>query len=93
MQSEVALSTTEAEYIALSQSMRDLFSMRNMFKEIAVPLGISTTAINTYSKAFEDKKGLQELASSERYRPRTKNIAIKYHHFREHVKNGVIKII
>ena len=32
MQTEIALSTTEAEYIALSQSMRDLLPIRSMIE-------------------------------------------------------------
>jgi hypothetical protein len=42
---------------------------------------------------FEDNNGALELAKSPRYRPHTKHIAIKYHHFREHVKNGLVSIL
>lgn len=41
---------------------------------------------------FEDNYGTLELAHEPRYRPRTKHTEIKYHHFREHVKSGRIKI-
>ena len=41
---------------------------------------------------FENNKGSEELSKVPKYRPRTKHIAIKYHHFREWVKNGTIKI-
>ncbi len=41
---------------------------------------------------FEDNKGAEELAKFPKYRPRTKHIAIKFHHFREWVKNGKIII-
>ena len=34
MQTQVALSTMEAEYIALSQSMRDLIPIREILKEL-----------------------------------------------------------
>ena len=39
---------------------------------------------------FEDNKGAKELAICPKNRPRTKHIAVKYHHFREHVKNNII---
>ena len=32
-----------------------------------------------------------ELATSQKYRPRTKHISIKYHHFRDQVKKGRVK--
>jgi hypothetical protein len=41
---------------------------------------------------FEDNNEAVELATRPRYRPRTKHIAIKYHHFHEHVRNGSISI-
>ena len=41
---------------------------------------------------FEDNKGGLELASTPRYRPRTKHIAIKYHHFRGRVQDGTVTL-
>ena len=34
LQTEIALSTLEAEYIALSQSMRELLPLRNLLQEV-----------------------------------------------------------
>ena len=36
LQTEITLSTTEPEYIALSQSMRDLIFLMNLLNEIAL---------------------------------------------------------
>ena len=41
---------------------------------------------------FEDNKGAEELAKVPKNRPRTKHIATKYHHFREHVRNGTLLV-
>ena len=41
---------------------------------------------------YEDNRGALELATIPKMRPRTKHIALKYHHFRDHVKNGLIRI-
>ena len=46
----------------------------------------------THSTVFEDNNGALELAREPKYRPRTKHIGIKYHNFRDHVKQGKIKI-
>ena len=32
------------------------------------------------------------MATSQKFTPRTKHIALKYHHFRSHVKRGAIQI-
>ena len=57
LQTQVALSTMEAEYIALSQSMRDLIPLREILKEIKMHVFDSNdqdTSYSTYSKAFSD---------------------------------------
>jgi hypothetical protein len=70
MQTQIALSTMEAEYIALSHSIRDLIPIREALKEI---LGIVmersavTPPCSSYSKAFKDGT----LSSSEVLPPST----------------------
>ena len=56
MQTQIALSTMEAEYIALSQSMRDLIPIREVLKEIMTVVfeRTATIAYHSHSKAFED---------------------------------------
>ena len=46
-----------------------------------------------FCEAFEDNSGALELANTPKIRPRTKHINTKYHHFREHVKAKLIKIL
>ncbi len=92
MQTEFALSTTDAEYIALSQNMRDLIPIRGVLKELSSILMLKISKPIKHSTVFEDNNGALELARDTKYRSRTKHIAIKYHHFRKHVKNGNIRI-
>ena len=59
MQTKVALSTMEAEYIALSQSMRNLILIREVLKEI-MTIAFNTEPKITYhshSKVFADTVG------------------------------------
>jgi hypothetical protein len=86
LQSEIALSTTEAEYIALSQSLRELLPMRELFQEVGTALKLKC-AIPTilHSTVFEDNNGALSLATSPKISPRTKHIAVKYHHFRSKI--------
>ena len=59
MQTQVALSTMEAEYIALSQSMRDLIPIREILKEVMTIVFNKSPTISYHShcKAFDDTVG------------------------------------
>ena len=56
MQTQVALSTMEAEYVALSQSMRDLIPIRQILQEImTIVFDVKPTIVyQSHSKAFAD---------------------------------------
>jgi len=56
LQTLIALSTVKAEYMALSQSMRDLISIREILKElnsIVLPDHSNKSTYTTYSKVFK----------------------------------------
>jgi hypothetical protein len=92
LQTEIALSTTEAEYIALSQSVRDLIPMQNLLHELSNATQLIVGSTMAHSTVFEANKGCIELANAPRMRPRTRYIRLKYHHFHSHVANGVLRI-
>ena len=92
LQSEVALSTTESEYIALSQAMRDVIPLISLLEEINEIFPIHTPTPKIHCKVWEDNNGCIVLANEGKFSPRTKHIAIKYHHFREKVRDGTIKV-
>ncbi len=93
MQTEIALSTTESEYMALSACLRDVIVIQQLLEELARKkfLGSNSEAI-VKCTVFEDNKGCLEIATAPKMRPRTRHIAIKYHHFRSHVASGTIVI-
>lgn len=93
LQSEIALSTTEAEYIALSQSMREIIPLMTMIEHVNKIFGIETQKPKVLCTLFEDNNGALELEKAPKFRPRTKHIALKYHHFREHVRKVLAKIL
>lgn len=93
LQTEIALSTTEAEYICLSQALRTVLVLMRLFKELAKKIkGFKYTKPNFQCTAYEDNKGAIELANAPKERPRTKHINIKYHHFRNALEQGLINI-
>jgi hypothetical protein len=93
LQTQIALSTTEAEYIALLQCLREVIPMINLTTEFN-RLGVCSycTVPKVYCKAFEDNSGALELAKTQKMRPRTKHINLVFHHFRDYVRCGLIVI-
>ena len=92
LQTEIALSTTEAEYIALSQSMREIIPFMNLMMEVGGIFELHNPTPKLHCKVFEDNRSCIRVAESPRFTPRTKHIAIKYHHFRKHVADKTITI-
>jgi hypothetical protein len=93
LQSQVALSTTEAEYITISQALRNIIPVMNLLQEMRErDFQVICNEPYVYCKVFEDNSGALELARLPKLCPRTKHINVCYHHFREHVHKGLIKI-
>jgi hypothetical protein len=93
LQSEIALSTTEAEYLALSTSLRNTIPIMRLVKELSNKFNLPLeTKPTIYCTVFEDNSGAVELANVPKMRPRTRHINPKYHHFRKYVFDGKIKV-
>ena len=96
LQTEIALSTLHAEYVALSQSLRDLIPTRDLVTELMKGLWRKDKEkqIKFVSKStvYEDNAGAIRVASCPKLTPTSKFIAVKYHWFRQHVESGDIKI-
>ena len=85
LQSEISVSTMEAEYISLSTAMRDLIPLRTLVDEVKDLIVASMLPCRTYSKVFEDNNGTLILASMPQMTPHSKHIAVKNDFFNEHV--------
>jgi hypothetical protein len=93
LQSQVALSNTEAEYIAMSQTLCDVIPIMGLLQEMREQdFKVLCTERYVYCKVFEDNSGALKLARLPKLCPRTKHINVCYHHFCEHVRKGLIKI-
>jgi hypothetical protein len=94
MQTEVALSTTEAEYIACSTALRDAIPLMNLTNEVRQRYDDKIQSQPTVRcEVFEDNSGALELAMKPKMRPRTKHINVKFHHFRDYVRRKLITIL
>jgi KUP system potassium uptake protein len=85
LQMEIALSMAEAEYIALSQALRETLPMTSLMKEINVIFPLYLPSPRFVIKVREDNQSCIAMAQNPKLSSRTKHIAIKYHHFRKHV--------
>lgn len=93
LQTHIALSSTEAEYIAISTAMREVIPLMALMQEMSSEGFIPTfNGPDIHCNVFEDNSGAIEIASSTKYRPRTKHINTQYHHFRYYVDTGQIKL-
>ena len=82
----VTLSTTESEYVALSQISAEIIFIRNILKfcGMKIELPIIVKVDNTGAIFLANNKALGE---------RTKHISTRYHFTREYVEDGVLKIV
>jgi hypothetical protein len=112
LQSKIALSTTEAEYIALSMATRQLLPLRRIMSKLSNhgPIAITlrqkqpmSTFTNTFESSipqtlipvsliYEENTACIVLAETDHHKPRTKHISLKWHHFREQIQQGEIKV-
>ena len=92
LQTEIALSTAEAEYIALSSALREVLPLMTMMEEIQSVFPILISTLDFVCKVHEDNQSCIKMATGTKFSPRTKHIALKYHHFRSHVKSGRVVI-
>ena len=91
MQSEIALSTVEAEHIALSTAMRKLIQLQTVLFKIKDTFGLKiSNNLSTMSAVFEDNRALCVLATTDppRMTLRLKSLAMKCHWFCSHLSEG-----
>lgn len=83
-QKTVALSSTEAEYIALSDSCKEGLFIRAFLKEIVKKDVVLTI--------YNDNQSAQKLCKNSIYHARTKHIDVRHHFIRQFVNNNIIVI-
>ena len=93
LQTEICLSSTEAEYTGLSHALREVIPIMQLLEEIkANGFLIDATIPKVKCRVFEDNSGALEMAKTHKYRPRTKHLNVKLHHFRDYISRGEILI-
>jgi hypothetical protein len=80
IQSTVAMSTTEAEYVAVAEAAKEALWLTGLVKE----LGIQQVGVPLYC----DNQNAIYLAKNQVYHARTKHIDVRFHKIRELVATG-----
>jgi hypothetical protein len=83
----VALSTTEAEYIALTHAAKEAVWLRALFTEI-----YDSRCAHYPVQLFSDNKSAIHLVQNNVFHSRTKHIDIRYHYIRELYSQGILEI-
>ena len=72
--------------------MRESTPFMELMKEVSFIFDIHLPKLEVFCAVFEDNQGCISVAKSNKFSPRTKYIAIKYHHFRSFVQKKIIQI-
>jgi Reverse transcriptase (RNA-dependent DNA polymerase) len=93
LQTEIALSTCEAEFVALATALREVIYLRRIVKEMGQQFDMNEELqVRTHSTVFEDNNGALALAKVPKLTSRSRHYAVKYHFFRSHVADGSIQL-
>lgn len=84
LQHIVALSSTEAEYIALTEAVKEAMWLKRFVKELGVKLEGAVVLC--------DNQGAVQLAKNSVHHERTKHISVKLHFIREVVSSGKVEV-
>lgn len=83
-QTTIAMSSCEAEYMALSESAKEAVHLRGLLSELVN----FSKAINIYN----DNQSAQKVANNPILNRRTKHIDVRFHFIREKIANGEVKL-
>ena len=85
MQTVVAISTVEAEHVAMPKACVMVLHFRNSLESMNEKQEQATVM-------FEDNSGAVSLSGSAKITPRTKHIDVMFHHVRSLVADGVVDV-
>ena len=85
LQSTIALSTTEAEYMAVTEGVKEVIWLKGLLTEISDCDG----PIDVHC----DSQSAIHLAKDQMYHERSKHIDVRFHFVRQVVSRGVVKIV
>jgi ribonuclease HI len=83
LQPVVALSTTEAEYMAIAEACKELSWLKGLYAELY--------GVDSCITLFSDSQSAIYLTKDQMFHARKKHIEIKYHYVRDEIEKGKLK--
>ena len=80
------MSSTEAELIAVDSAVRELRFLHKFLGEFGEQTGTKPTVIG------QDNMSTLKLCDSTHFNPRTKHVALRYHHVGSQQRAGVVRL-
>ena len=91
-QNLIALSSTEAEYISLTETAKEATWLRELYREICSRLSLNKSFIPHNIPIHADNQAAIQMAIVPHFHERTKHISICYHYVRSAIERGLITL-
>jgi len=85
LQNTIAIPTTEAEYVAITEAVKEALWMQGLLKD----MGVKQDKVLVWS----DSQCVISLSKKNMFHERTKHIAVKYHFIRDVIENGDVEVL
>ncbi|BES98092.1 Hydra magnipapillata [Nesidiocoris tenuis] len=83
----IALSSTEAEYVAISESCKEGIYLKSFLSEIKKDVGVEKLIV------FNDNQSSHKIAKNPEFSRRSKHIDVKYHHVRNLINEKQLSLV
>ena len=91
-QNLIALSSTEAEYIALTEAAKEASWLRELYQEICLRMNLNKTMLQGSIPIYADNQAAIQMAKVPRFHERTKHIRIRYHYVCSAIESNIITL-
>ena len=85
LQKIVTLSTTEAEYVAVTEASKEIIWLQGIVAELGLNQGMNVL--------YSDSQSAIHLARNSAFHSRTKHIGLRYHFIRSLLDNDVLNLV
>ena len=92
LQTETALITFHAEYVALSSAVQKLITIQQVLQELVHYLHLTYTTPVIHAEVIEDSNSAYLLATNHCLAEQSKHLHVKWHFFWEYVDEGHVQI-
>ena len=93
LQTETALSTFHAEYMALAAAMHQLIVVQQFLQDLVACLSLKPKQPKIHATVHEDNASAPAFANNQRLSDQSKSLNTKYHFFWEWINSGMASVV